>query len=132
MNATLTVLGSGTSMGVPTIGCTCAVCHSPDPRDRRTRPSVLVEYDGRSVLIISLTGLEESYGAVLVIVLHPSGRFPDTAMSVVIGDPIPCTAVAVNIQQLRVDRFEGAKLLGPVDAAAMARVDQALRAVQDL
>ncbi|MEV0186494.1 hypothetical protein AB0I54_45960 [Streptomyces sp. NPDC050625] len=88
--------------------------------------------DGRNVLIISLTGLEQSYGAVLVIVLHDSGRYPDTAMSVVIGDPVPCTAVAVNITQLRVDRFEGAKLLGPVDAAAMARVDQALRAVQDL
>lgn len=51
MNATLTVLGSGTSMGVPTIGCTCAVCHSDDPRDRRTRPSVLIEYGGRAVLI---------------------------------------------------------------------------------
>lgn len=51
MKATLTVLGSGTSMGVPTIGCDCAVCHSSDSRDRRTRPSVLVEYDGRSVLI---------------------------------------------------------------------------------
>lgn len=51
MKATLTVLGSGTSMGVPTIGCDCAVCHSSDPRDRRTRPSVLVEYDGRAVLI---------------------------------------------------------------------------------
>ena len=51
MNATLTVLGSGTSMGVPTIGCDCAVCHSSDPRDRRTRPSVLVEYAGKSVLI---------------------------------------------------------------------------------
>lgn len=38
-------------MGVPTIGCDCAVCHSSDPRDRRTRPSVLVEYDGRAVLI---------------------------------------------------------------------------------
>ncbi|GGW23905.1 hypothetical protein [Streptomyces alanosinicus] len=88
--------------------------------------------DGRNVLIISLTGLEESYGAVLVIVLHDSGRYPDTAMSVVIGDPIPCTAVAVNITQLRLTRFEGAKLVGPVDAAAMARVDQALRAVQDL
>ena len=88
--------------------------------------------DGRNVLIISLTGLEETYGAVLVIVLHESGRFPDTAMSVVIGDPFPCTAVAVNIVQLRVNRFEGAQLLGPVDAAAMARVDQALRAVQDL
>ncbi|MEW2305874.1 hypothetical protein AB0958_38955 [Streptomyces sp. NPDC006655] len=88
--------------------------------------------DGRNVLIISLTGLEETYGAVLVIVLHESGRFPDTAMSVVIGDPLPCTAVAVNIVQLRINRFEGAKLLGPVDVAAMARVDQALRAVQDL
>ena len=51
MKARLTVLGSGTSMGVPTIGCDCAVCHSPDPRDRRTRPSVLVEYDGKIVLI---------------------------------------------------------------------------------
>ncbi|MGW7825107.1 hypothetical protein ACWGLF_45645 [Streptomyces puniciscabiei] len=88
--------------------------------------------DGRNVLIISLTGLEEAYGALLVIVLHESGRYPDTAMSVVIGDPIPCTAVAVNITQLRLTRFEGAKLLGTVDAAAMARVDQALRAVLDL
>jgi len=51
MKATLTVLGSGTSMGVPTIGCDCAVCHSSDQRDRRTRPSVLIEYNGRAVLI---------------------------------------------------------------------------------
>jgi phosphoribosyl 1,2-cyclic phosphate phosphodiesterase len=51
MKAILTVLGSGTSMGVPTIGCDCAVCHSSDPRDRRTRPSVLIEYGGHSVLI---------------------------------------------------------------------------------
>jgi phosphoribosyl 1,2-cyclic phosphate phosphodiesterase len=51
MNATLTVLGSGTSMGVPTIGCTCRVCTSPDPRDQRTRPSIMLQYDGRCVLI---------------------------------------------------------------------------------
>jgi phosphoribosyl 1,2-cyclic phosphate phosphodiesterase len=51
MQATLTVLGSGTSTGVPTIGCTCAVCRSPDPHDRRTRPSVLLSYNGRHVLI---------------------------------------------------------------------------------
>jgi len=51
MKATLTVLGSGTSMGVPTIGCTCAVCRSSDPHDRRLRPSVLLEYGGKSVLI---------------------------------------------------------------------------------
>jgi len=51
MKAVLTVLGSGTSMGVPTIGCNCRVCTSTDPHDHRTRPSVLVEYDGRFVLI---------------------------------------------------------------------------------
>ncbi|MEW2426333.1 hypothetical protein ACH4C6_34830 [Streptomyces sp. NPDC017943] len=88
--------------------------------------------DGRNFLIIGLTGLEEAYGAVLGIVLHDVGRYPETAMSIAIGDPFPCTAVAVNVAQLRVDRFDGAKLIGPVDAAAMVRVDAALRAVQDL
>src|SRR5579864_530048 len=51
MRATLTVLGSGTSMGVPTIGCQCAVCTSADARDRRTRPSIMVQWDGHTVLI---------------------------------------------------------------------------------
>ena len=51
MKATLTVLGSGTSMGVPTIGCDCAVCHSSDPHDRRTRPSILLEFGGKFVLV---------------------------------------------------------------------------------
>jgi mRNA interferase MazF len=88
--------------------------------------------DGRSVLIISLDGLEGAYGAVVAIVLHPAGRFPDTAMSVTIEDPLPCTAVAVNIQQLRTTRFDEAKLLGSVAPAVMKRVNQALRAVLDL
>lgn len=51
MKATLTVMGSGTSMGVPTIGCACAVCTSTDPHDRRTRPSIMVDYGGHKVLI---------------------------------------------------------------------------------
>ncbi len=56
MDATLTFLGSGTSMGVPTLGCDCAVCASAasptgDPRNRRTRPSVLVSWGGHNVVI---------------------------------------------------------------------------------
>lgn len=47
----LTVLGSGTSAGVPTIGCRCAVCTSADPRDNRMRPSVVVSHEGRNILI---------------------------------------------------------------------------------
>ncbi|NYF81346.1 MBL fold metallo-hydrolase [Granulicella arctica] len=51
MQATLTFLGTGTSMGVPTLGCTCAVCTSSDPRNRRTRPSVRIAYNDRTLLI---------------------------------------------------------------------------------
>ena len=45
MKAEIIVLGSGTSMGVPTLGCCCAVCTSADPRNRRTRPSIAIVWD---------------------------------------------------------------------------------------
>ena len=51
------VLGSGTSHGVPMIGCTCAVCRSDDPRDARTRPSILIELDGFNLLVDTSTDL---------------------------------------------------------------------------
>ena len=47
----LTFLGTGTSFGVPVIGCDCAVCRSSDPRDRRTRHAALVEGGGRRLLV---------------------------------------------------------------------------------
>lgn len=51
MKTRLTFLGTGTSQGVPIIGCTCAVCRSKDPRDNRLRSAVLVEFAGRTILV---------------------------------------------------------------------------------
>lgn len=47
----LTFLGTGTSTGVPSIGCNCETCASEDPRDKRLRVSVMVEHAGKSLLI---------------------------------------------------------------------------------
>lgn len=47
----LTFLGTGTSFGIPQVGCTCPVCNSTDPRDRRTRSGAVVETAGSTILI---------------------------------------------------------------------------------
>ena len=47
----LTFLGTGTSFGVPQIGCGCAVCRSADPRDKRTRSGALLEVGEAAILI---------------------------------------------------------------------------------
>lgn len=47
----LTLLGTGTSQGVPTIGCRCEVCRSADPRDNRLRTAAMVETDGLRMVI---------------------------------------------------------------------------------
>ena len=54
----ITFLGTGTSSGVPAIGCDCATCRSNDPRDQRWRPSIYIELvDGVAVLVDAATDL---------------------------------------------------------------------------
>jgi len=47
----LTFLGTGTSTGVPSIACDCETCLSDDPRDKRLRVSILIEHDGKRILV---------------------------------------------------------------------------------
>lgn len=55
----VTMLGSGTSTGVPVIGCDCPVCTSDDPRNRRSRPGLKLEFPDGVVLVDTPTDLRE-------------------------------------------------------------------------
>jgi len=55
----LVILGSGTSTGIPMVGCHCPVCTSDDPRDKRTRPSLLIEQNGRFIVVDTATDLRQ-------------------------------------------------------------------------
>jgi hypothetical protein len=48
----VTMLGTGTSHGVPMIGCTCTTCRSTDPRDRRLRPSIYIDVPDRARILV--------------------------------------------------------------------------------
>ncbi len=55
----ITILGSGTSTGVPMVGCSCRVCTSLEPRDKRTRASILIETGGNYILVDTSTDLRK-------------------------------------------------------------------------
>ena len=59
MSMRVTMMGSGTSTGVPVIGCGCAVCTSKDPRNRRLRPGLKLELESGVVLVDTPTDLRE-------------------------------------------------------------------------
>ncbi len=72
MEGTLTFLGTGTSMGVPTLGCSCAVCVSADAHDRRLRPSVLLRWREPAA--------ESSAGAERALVIDTGPDFREQAL----------------------------------------------------
>src|SRR5690606_33851468 len=55
----ITFLGTGTSVGVPVIGCDCGVCRSDDPRNQRTRSSIIVRHGETTLLVDSGPDLRE-------------------------------------------------------------------------
>ena len=59
MSLRVTLLGTGTSTGVPVIGCRCAICTSPDPRNRRLRPGLRLELPGGVALVDTPTDLRQ-------------------------------------------------------------------------
>jgi phosphoribosyl 1,2-cyclic phosphate phosphodiesterase len=113
MNARVTFLGTGTSHGVPMIGCTCHVCRSADPRDRRTRPSIHLDVaSGPGVLVDTSTDLRHqalACGITRVDAIlfthshadHVMGLDDVRRFNVINGGPIPAYADEATCGDLR-------------------------------
>lgn len=108
----LTVLGTGTSFGVPQVGCRCRVCRSADPRDRRTRTAALIEGGGTTVLIdapceLRLQLTRAGVAAVDAVLFthehadHVGGIDDLRAFSIRRKDPLPCLGPAETLDYLR-------------------------------
>jgi len=122
----LTFLGTGTSFGVPQVGCSCRTCTSTDPRDRRTRTAALIESGGRRILIDTPPELRLQLVAAGVSRLdavlythahadHVHGIDDLRALSVKQGAPLPAYGPAAALDEL-VARFRYA-----FDARVQAR-----------
>jgi phosphoribosyl 1,2-cyclic phosphate phosphodiesterase len=125
--ARVTFLGTGTSSGVPMIGCTCAVCRSTDPRDARLRPSILVDVPGRARLLVDTTpdlrqqALRHGIATVDAILFthnhadHVLGLDETRRFSVGERGPVPCYASPEawsHIRQTFAYAFDGVARLG--------------------
>ena len=108
----ITFLGTGTSIGVPVIGCACAVCHSTNPKNRRRRSSVHVEAEGLHIQIDTPPDFREQvleYGvprvdAVLITHAHADHVFGFDDLrrfNTIQGAVIPVYSSASTIEELR-------------------------------
>jgi phosphoribosyl 1,2-cyclic phosphate phosphodiesterase len=104
-------LGTGTSVGVPAIGCECQTCLSTDPRDKRLRASMLIEYEGQHVLIDASTDFRQQalrinlkrVDAILFTHAHADHCFglDDTRPIMFRNGAIPCYATEMTWEGLR-------------------------------
>lgn len=108
----ITFLGTGTSHGVPMIGCNCSVCRSLDPKNNRTRCSCLVQVSGKNLLIdtppeLRIQALREGLTHIDSILFthshadHVFGLDDTRRFSDVTGTAIPCYGNADTLDTLR-------------------------------
>jgi phosphoribosyl 1,2-cyclic phosphate phosphodiesterase len=108
----LTFLGTGTSFGVPQIGCSCSVCRSPDPRDKRTRSGAILEASGSTILIdtppeLRLQLLAAGFSRIDAVVYthehadHINGIDDLRIFSVRRPNPLPIYGPAETLEQVR-------------------------------
>jgi phosphoribosyl 1,2-cyclic phosphate phosphodiesterase len=109
----LTFLGTGTSFGVPQVGCHCAVCHSPDPRDTRTRVGAVVESESGTRLLLDTPPelrvqlIANSIDRVDAVLFthdhadHTHGLDDIRAISMRRDGPLPMYGSAITMQSLR-------------------------------
>ena len=111
--ARVTFLGTGTSHGVPMIGCECATCRSDDPRDRRSRPSIAFDLAGGSTVLVDtspdLRAQALAFGVRRVDAIlfthahadHIMGLDEVRRYNVMQGRSIPCFADAATVGEIR-------------------------------
>ena len=111
-NIRVVILGSGTSHGIPMIGCDCAVCTSSDPRDRRTRPSIAVDYGDRTVLVdtapeLRLQGVANDIQRVDAVLFthhhadHVTGLDDLRRFNWLMQAPLPCYGLPDTLEVIR-------------------------------
>lgn len=130
----LTLLGTGTSFGVPQIGCDCAVCHSADPRDKRTRTAALIESPDTTLLVdtppeLRLQLLAAGTRRVDAVLFthghadHVAGIDDLRAFSLGRAQPLPCYGAPQTVEFLRASyRYIFDEAVTPYDGTSKPRL----------